>query len=102
MLRAGCLPLEVEKGRHAKPKIPLNDRKCKMCNQNEVETEFHFVMNCQLYIDLRENILCHYKAMSTNFENLSEIDKFSFIMRTGDYFTCKTIFDMVMRRNLFV
>ena len=102
MLRAGCLPLEVEKGRHAKPKIPLIDRKCKMCNQNDVETEYHFVMKCQLYIDQRENMFCHYRNMYTNFETLSENDQFALIMSTGDYFTCKTIFDMVMRRNLFV
>ena len=28
------------------PKVPLGERVCKLCNNDKVETEFHFVMEC--------------------------------------------------------
>ena len=40
--RSGSLPLAVETGRYARPKIPLEDRKCKYCKSNCVEDETHF------------------------------------------------------------
>ena len=45
-LRAGCLPLAVETGRYQIPKVPLGERVCKLCNNDKVETEIHFVMGC--------------------------------------------------------
>ena len=43
---AGCLPLAVETGRYRTPKVPLGERVCKLCNNDKVETEFHFVTEC--------------------------------------------------------
>lgn len=34
--RCGCLPLAIELGRYARPKIPLCDRLCKFCDSNKV------------------------------------------------------------------
>ena len=42
-LRAGCLPLAVETGRYQIPKVPLGER---VCNNDKVETEFQFVVEC--------------------------------------------------------
>ena len=45
--------LEVETGRWTKPnKILLDYRKCMICNV--LEDEFHFVLECCLYKDLRK------------------------------------------------
>ena len=36
----------VETGRYRTPKVPLGERVCKCCNNDKVETEFYFVMEC--------------------------------------------------------
>ena len=51
--------LENEKGRWHKPTaIPLNDRKCKNCNI--LEDEFHFILECPLYQQLRKKYVNMY------------------------------------------
>ena len=40
--RCGNLKLKIETGRYSRPPIPLNDRKCILCNSNAVEDECHF------------------------------------------------------------
>ena len=46
LLHAECLPLAVATGRYRIPKVPLEERACKLCNNGKVKTEFHFVMEC--------------------------------------------------------
>ena len=42
--------LEIEKGRHKKPeKTPRDQRFCKLCNNNLIETEEHFLVECKFY-----------------------------------------------------
>lgn len=50
-LRCGNHQLMIEKGRYNN--IPRNERKCILCNSNEVESEEHFVMYCNQFKDLR-------------------------------------------------
>ena len=48
--------LEIEMGRWARPeRIEFDDRKCKLCKK--LEDEFHFVLECPLYDDIRKNSL---------------------------------------------
>ena len=101
MLRAGCLPLEVEKGRHHRPKpIPLEERVCKMCNCGSVEDEIHFLMGCNLYDDLREPLFMHFEDKDKAFSEMGLKDKFVFIM--SSLFTVITVFKMYTRRLLFM
>jgi len=45
--------LKVETCRWQKPTaIPFNERKCTLCLK--LEDEFHFLLECPLYIDLRK------------------------------------------------
>ena len=54
-VRLGSHNLEIEKGRHQKPKTPVNERLCKICNSNDsIEDEVHFLMTCPVYDDLRQ------------------------------------------------
>ena len=47
--------LENEKGRHQKPKVPVNLRLCKACNSNiNIEDEVHFLMLCPAYDEARQ------------------------------------------------
>lgn len=52
-LRLGSHHLNVERGRWNK--IDYADRKCNLCN--DIEDEFHFVVCCPKYIDLRKKYL---------------------------------------------
>ena len=45
-LRISAHKLAIETGRHARPFIPINMRKCLFCDSGEVEVEFHFLLNC--------------------------------------------------------
>ena len=44
--------LNIEKGRHKN--IPRADRICKLCDKNEIETEEHFLLECNKYAFLRK------------------------------------------------
>ena len=51
--------LQIEAGRRARHNsIPLNEIKCSFCQV--IEDEFHFVLECQLYSDLRKNYISKY------------------------------------------
>ena len=45
--------LAIETGRHAKPKIAKEERKCRDCNLDDVEDEKHFLLKCPVYNEER-------------------------------------------------
>ena len=45
--------LNIEAGRHTKPKTPLELRLCTKCTSGVVETELHFLLECDNYNHLR-------------------------------------------------
>ena len=51
--------LRVETGRWEKPIIPYNERKCQICAL-DIEDEFHFVLVCPRYSDLRKRFISKY------------------------------------------
>ena len=51
--------LEVEAGRWARPNIiPVDEGKCITCRV--LEAEYHFVIECSSYFDLRNNCIAKY------------------------------------------
>ena len=47
--------LEIEKGRHQKPKVPAHLRLCKVCKSDvNIENEAHFLLSCPAYDELRQ------------------------------------------------
>ena len=63
--------LEVERGRYRD--IARSDRKCKLCTQNSIENEYHFLLSCPQYINLRRKYLkrCYWSWPTLNkFDNL--------------------------------
>jgi len=51
--------LQVESGRWHRPtSIPLEDRKCTFCDK--LEDEFHFILECSLYHDVRKQYIKKY------------------------------------------
>ena len=50
-LRCSIHTLQIEKGRHTK--LPRQERLCRLCNLNEIETEDHLLLSCTFYYSLR-------------------------------------------------
>ena len=56
-IRLSSHQLAIEKGRHAN--IERNERKCFQCT-DEIEDEFHFILSCPVYEDLRKTYIHKY------------------------------------------
>ena len=68
--------LNIETLRYSKPRILPEDRLCSNCTLNVCENEFHFLMICNAYDDIRKPF---FEAMSLKynyFSTLSSEDKF--------------------------
>lgn len=101
--RSGSLPLNIETGRYAKPKVPLMERTCKLCSENVVEDEMHFLLACDFYSDLRRALLLKAQNCNIDFQNLSVQDKFIFIMNyvNMQHILSSTLIQMFNRRKRF-
>jgi hypothetical protein len=66
--------LEIEKGRHAKPKLERSKRVCKFCNV--VEDELHFLINCTLYNNERVVLFDRIISYVPSFCDINDQDKF--------------------------
>ena len=49
--------LMVKRGRWMKTKVQYIDRKCTLCNDNDIHDEYHIVLKCAFIMKLEENIL---------------------------------------------
>ena len=54
--RLGLLHLRIETGRFVRPRLNPEDRLCLICNSGEVENELHFLLFCNKYQQLRQNL----------------------------------------------
>lgn len=71
-LRLSSHRLEIETGRWSKPhRTPINERKCPFCNK--LEDEFHFVIECPVYADLRKDLIKPYYWIRPNFIKFVEL-----------------------------
>ena len=73
----------VETGRCRIPKMPLGERVCKLCNNDKVETEFHFVMECSKLQTLQNELF----FITTEKYHTFIIDKFLYIL-SSEINTC--------------
>ena len=84
-LRLSSHDLEIESGRYHG--ISRNDRVCKLCSQKVVESEYHFLLCCPKYYDLRRNFFRH--------SSWPTLQKFNSLMSTSRkttlYNICKFI-----------
>ena len=76
--------LLIEKGRHMRPKIERNKRKCFSC-RNDIEDELHFITKCPLYINEREILFQACRDSSIHFDSYtSDYQRFVFILSNED------------------
>ena len=71
-------------GRRKVPKVPREHRICEMCNSSLVETEFHFLAECDNYSSARRNFSDRLYSKFPNVKNLSMRDQIQFIFICED------------------
>ena len=81
-LRSSSHNLEIEKGRHCRPKVPPQERFCHVCRT--LEDEKHFLITCELYNRERTKFFDKLRNIHPEFDQLTEQDKFLFLMTTVD------------------
>ena len=57
-LRLSSHRFSIEVGTHRN--IPRGERKCTLCNRNDLEDEYHFTLICPSYTDLRQQYIQRY------------------------------------------
>ena len=105
-LRSCSLPtcIAIETGRYTRPKTPLNERLCKFCNTNSIEVETHFLLECELYSDLRQSLFEKALELNDSFINLNSNEKLNFLMQTKDiqFQLSSSVYKMFRRRKVFL
>ena len=93
------MPLEIETGRYTKPKTQLIDRLCKYCNSSAIEDETHFLLDFDLYTDIRSTLFENALCLDENSHNLETDDKLRLIMQhKGLQFALKNTVYKIFRR----
>ena len=90
--RSGSWPLQIETGRYKKPKVPLNNRICNLCN---------FLSFFDFYSDIRRPLLAKAQLCNRDFQNMPTKDKLIFIMNFVNiqYTLASTLLQMFNRRK---
>jgi len=96
-LRLGVLPLRLETGRYKAEKE--EERICTLCCSGEVENELHFLFYCKLYEEERSKFFKNVETRLTNFKNLCDEEKLSFLMTRAENITCKFICQLFEKRK---
>ena len=81
-IRTSSHHLEIERGRHCNPRIPIEQRLCTVCNV--VESEQHFILSCAINESLRHTFIQQIQQKYTNFTRMSDDEKFVFIFSVID------------------
>ena len=94
-MRLGCLPIRIETDRYTRPVVHRDQRyclqpKCENAISNlsddvkHVENEFHFLMKCSQFRDLRYNMFKKVKVEQHIFAQLNDHEKFVYLLSTQD------------------
>ena len=87
-LRLSSHNLGIELGRHAKPKVPINDRICTRCSLRVVDDESHFLVQCPAFTDERSELFCNVRKYMPELDSANLHDKFVTIMSCKEHKVC--------------
>ena len=81
-LRLSSHKLHIETGRYLVgiQRLKPHERICYKCNSNECEDEFHLIVKCKFYDNIREQLLNKLYELYPFYKSMSDNDKFIFIM----------------------
>ncbi len=68
---------------------PVEERICKVCESGEVENEFHFIVSCTLYNNIRATFLQNIGNIIPNIMELNEMSQIKAFMSKN--FACLLI-----------
>ena len=78
--------LPIETGRWNK--IPLEDRMCTLCNENDIADEFHYLLKCQFFNHPRTQFLHSYYYTRPNtykFKDLMQSQRISTLKKIANF-----------------
>ena len=68
--QVGCSSLMIETGRYQCGRyLPPEERKCTMCDFKCIEDEFHVMVQCPMYTDIRETFCEESKNINPAFNH---------------------------------
>ena len=77
--------LAIEKGRHSKPKTEKHHRICRLCNENKIEDEIHFTMQCKTFTTERKSFNSNLIEICPNYKNIpTDEQKYIFLQTNED------------------
>jgi len=88
-LRMSCHPLRIQTGRFSNNRIAREERYCICCNSRDIEDEYHFIIICPCYTDIRK------KYIKSYYLKRPSVFKFLSLMRT-----CNK--DVLIKLSVFV
>jgi hypothetical protein len=99
-IRCGVAPIAVELGRYCN--TPYENRKCYECEN--VENEYHLLMECPMYDDIRNNTYLEALQIIPGFGMYSKDTQFKLFLSDPRLMviTAKTLFSFLNRRKHFV
>ena len=59
-IRLSSHKLRIETGRYGRNRIDRNERLCQICNCGDIEDEYHFIIICSKYSDIRKKYIAKY------------------------------------------
>ena len=77
-LRSSSHNLEIERGRHTRPRTPITDRLCPKCEV--LEDEVHFLTSCDLFTTERDILFSRITTMFPDFQTLANHEKLIFML----------------------
>ena len=95
-LRFGILPLRLETGRYIGE--PVDQRICKHCSLNAVEDEKHFMLDCEQYNAIRNNLFSEI-IENTDFVSFNPIDKLCYLLNNAPRRTAKYVLKAYLCRR---
>ena len=103
--RVSAHNLRIERGRYTSPVTPLKNRICLFCNSSELDTEEHFVLQCQTFLLKRNCFFGRMSALIPGFSNMSDRDKLLTVLCPVKTEVAKTISNILgimseTRKNL--
>ena len=99
-LRIGILPLHIETGRYVN--IKPEDRKCKICNGQDIEDESHFLFHCDKYNSERTIFFANINRINANFNNMNDINKMEYLMNNHVYNFGRFLKEIYVKRRQLI
>ena len=90
-LRISAHKLPVESGRYNK--TPYNERKCTLCQSDEIGDEFHYLMSCpnNEFVKLRNTFVTDICKINSSFRSIDTKNLFLYILNVHDKSIMKII-----------